>query len=306
MTAQVSTLTFNGININEVHVETIILPGLPNLTVVGLPDKIIAEAKERVKAALHSIAFAIPNKKILVNLSPAHLLKEGSHFDLPIAISLLVNLGVLPEEELQKYLIMGELSLSGDILQVNGALPAALGANQRNMGIICPKANGQEAAWSGNNLILAPQNLLCLINHFRGTQHLSVPRSKSIEEKTSYNFDFQEVIGQETAKRALEIAAAGHHNVLLIGSPGSGKSMISNGFPSILPKMTSEETLETSILYSIAGEIKNGELKHERPFRTPHHSASMPAIVGGGHSKRIVPGEISLAHNGVLFMDEFP
>ncbi|NRA73366.1 MAG: ATP-binding protein, partial [Rickettsiales bacterium] len=172
MTAQVSTLTFNGININEIQVQTSVLPGLPSLTVVGLPDKIIAEAKERVRAALHSIAFAVPNKRILINLSPAHLLKEGSHFDLPIAISLLVKLGFLPEEELQKYLIMGELSLNGEILQVNGVLPAALGANQRNLGIICPKQNGTEAAWSGNNLILAPQNLLCLINHFKGTQQL--------------------------------------------------------------------------------------------------------------------------------------
>ena len=306
MTSQVSTLTFNGISINEVRVQTTVVPGLPNLIVVGLPDKIIAESRERVRAALHSIALTSPNRKILINLSPANLVKEGSHFDLPIAVSLLVKLGILPEQELQKYLIMGELALSGDILPVIGALPAALGANQRNLGVICPEANGGEAAWSGNDLILAPKNLLCLINHFKGTQHLSMPKSKLAIPQKKYITDFQEVIGQETAKRALEIAAAGHHNVLLIGSPGSGKSMLSNGFPKILPTMTSEEILETSMLYSIAGEIKDGQLQHARPFRAPHHSASMPAMVGGGHSKRIAPGEISLAHNGVLFMDEFP
>ena len=306
MTTQVSTLTFNGTNTNEVQVQTSLLPGLPSLTVVGLPDKIIAEAKERVRAALHSIALTIPNRKILINLSPAYLLKEGSHFDLPIAVSLLVKLGLLPEQELQKYLILGELSLSGDILQVSGVLPAALGANQRNMGVICPEGNGGEAAWSGNNLILAPKNLLCLINHFKGTQHLCRPKSQPTMDSQNHITDFQEVIGQETAKRALEIAAAGHHNVLLIGSPGSGKSMLSKSFPSILPKMTSEEILETSVIYSIAGEIKKGNLQHVRPFRAPHHSASMPSIVGGGRSKRIAPGEISLAHNGVLFMDEFP
>jgi magnesium chelatase family protein len=306
MTGEVSTLTFSGININEVQVQTSIMPGMPNLIVVGLPDKIIAESRERVRAALHSIALTVPNKKILVNLSPANLIKEGSHFDLPIALSLLVKLGVVPEQELQKYLIIGELALNGDILPVSGALPAALGANQRDRGIICPEANGGEAAWSGNDLVLAPKNLLCLINHFRGTQRLCAPESKFLTPTKGRLPDFQEVIGQDMAKRALEIAAAGNHNVLFVGSPGSGKSMLSNSFPTILPTMTSEEILETSMLYSVAGEIKGGQLQHARPFRAPHHSASVPSIVGGGHSKRIAPGEISLAHNGVLFMDEFP
>jgi magnesium chelatase family protein len=306
MTSQVSTLTFNGINIHEVQVQTSIVPGLPNLIVVGLPDKIIAESRERVRAALHSIALTIPNRKILINLSPANLIKEGSHFDLPIALSLLIKLGVIPEQELQNYLTMGELALNGDILPVSGALPAAMGANQKDLGIICPEANGGEAAWSGNKLVLAPRNLLSLINHFKGTQRLSPPESKSYTPQKGRLTDFQEVIGQDTAKRALEIAAAGHHNLLLIGSPGSGKSMLSHSFQTILPAMTSEEILETSMLYSIAGELKEGHLQHSRPFRAPHHSASVPSIVGGGRSKRIVPGEISLAHNGVLFMDEFP
>jgi magnesium chelatase family protein len=306
MTSQVSTLTFDGININEVQVQTSIVPGLPGLVVVGLPDKIIAESKERVRAAIHSIALTIPNRKILINLSPANLIKEGSHFDLPIALSLLIKLEVIPEIEIQKYLTMGELALNGDILPVSGALPAAIGANQKELGLICPEQNGGEAAWSANKLILAPKNLLSLINHFKGTQRLGFPEIKSITQATNSLTDFQEVIGQDTAKRALEIAASGHHNVLLIGSPGSGKSMLSASFPTILPKMTTEEILETSMLYSIAREIKGGQLQHARPFRAPHHSASAPSIVGGGKSKRIVPGEISLAHNGVLFMDEFP
>jgi magnesium chelatase family protein len=304
--SHVSTLTFEGINISEVQVQTSIMPGQPALLVVGLPDKIIAEARERVRAALHSIALSMPNRRVLVNLSPANLIKEGSHFDLPIALSLLIKMGVVPDQELQQYLTMGELALNGDILPINGALPAALGANQRDLGIICPEQNGGEAAWSGNKLILAPKNLLSLINHFKGTQRLSAPPVRPYIPEEKRLTDFQEVIGQNTAKRALEIAAAGQHNILLVGSPGSGKSMLCNSFPTILPVMTTEEILETSMLYSVAGEIKGGKLQHARPFRAPHHSASVPSIVGGGRSKRIVPGEISLAHNGVLFMDEFP
>ena len=306
MPTRVNTLTFSGIQINEVQVQTTIVPGLPKVIVVGLPDKIIAEAKERVQAALHSIAISIPARKILINLSPANLIKEGSHFDLPIAVSLLANLGILPEQELQNFLIMGELALNGDLLSVPGVLPAAVGATHSNLGIICPEKNGTEAAWSGNARIVAPYNLLSLINHFKGSQQLTTPKWQGHLHPRKHSKDFSDVIGQECAKRAFEIAAAGHHNVLLIGSPGAGKSMLSQSLPSILPPMASAEILETSMLYSIAGKIKNGELQYERPFRAPHHSASVPAMVGGGHSKRITPGEISLAHNGVLFLDEFP
>lgn len=306
MSSSVNTLTFSGIRINEVKVQTSIVPGLFKIVIVGLPDKIIAEAKERVQAALHAIGISIPSRKVLINLSPANLIKEGSHFDLPIAVSMLTKLGILPEHELQKFLIMGELALNGDILSVPGVLPAAVGATNSDLGIICPEKNGPEAAWSGNSSILAPGNLLSLINHFKGSQQLSTPPKHSTHQTNRHTKDFSDVIGQEFAKRAFEIAAAGHHNVLLVGSPGAGKSMLSQSLPSILPAMSATEILETSMLYSIAGEIKNGQLQYTRPFRSPHHSASVPAMVGGGHSKRITPGEISLSHNGVLFMDEFP
>jgi magnesium chelatase family protein len=308
MLAAVRTLAFNGVNVVDVEVQTLIAPAgnQPSFMIVGLPDKIIAESRERVKAALSSIALDLPFKRITINLSPADLTKEGSHFDLPIALCLLAGLGLIPEDELKKYLILGELSLDGNILPVNGILPAAMGAVARDLGIICPEANAAEATWSGNELILAPPHLLSLINHFRGTQRLARPETvKPIDSATRYP-DMRDVIGQEVAKRAIEIAASGNHNMLMMGSPGSGKSMLASRLPGLLPTMTTEEILETSMVYSIAGEIKNGMLKSERPFRSPHQSSSMVALVGGGHSRRIGPGEISLAHNGVLFLDEFP
>jgi len=305
MISEINTLTFNGIDIVDVKIQVHIGKGIPTFNIVGLPDKIIAESKERVRAALNSIALDIPPKRITVNLSPASLTKEGSHFDLPIAACLLVGLDILPKAELDKYLVMGELALDASILPVAGALPAAIGANAKNLGIICPFENGSEVAWSGNSDILAPQNLLSLINHFKGTQRLLPPVPRLEEEVKKYP-DFKDVIGQESAKRALEIAAAGNHNILMTGTPGSGKSMLASRMPGILPEMSIQEILDTSMIYSIAGHIKSGQLKKHRPFRSPHHSSSTIALVGGGHSKRIMPGEISLAHNGVLFLDELP
>lgn len=305
MLSQVKSLTFSGVNIVDVTVQAHISSGQATFQVVGLPDKIIAESRERVRAALSSIALELPQKRIVVNLSPADLMKEGSHFDLPIACCLLMALKILPIEELQNYLILGELGLDSNILPVSGVLPAAIGANARNLGLICPEKNGHEAAWSGNELVLAPKNLLALINHFKGTQMLGRPAVKAAVQSFEHP-DFKDVIGQETAKRAMEVAASGNHNLLMIGTPGSGKSMLASRIPSILPTMEPAEILETSMIYSIAGEISDGELKQHRPFRAPHQTSSMIAMIGGGHSKRIMPGEISLANNGVLFLDEFP
>lgn len=308
MVSEINTITFNGIKTIDVNVQVSMSSGLPAFNIVGLPDKTIAESKERVRTALHSIALAMPPKRVVVNLAPADLMKEGSHFDLPIMIGILVELKIIPAEAVKDYIIIGELGLNGQILPISGILPTAIKATANNMGVICPYENGSEALWSGNDSIIAASNLIELINHFKGTQNIPAPQAitQASESKNVNKLDFKDVIGQETTKRILEIAAAGNHNVLMIGSPGAGKSMLAAKMPSILPQMSPEEILETSMIYSVMGEIKDGKLSYQRPFRAPHHSASPASIVGGGHSKRIMPGEISLAHNGVLFLDELP
>jgi len=258
-----------------------------------------------VRSALNSLALSLPPKRITINLAPADLMKEGSHFDAAIACCILESLKIIPQSVLQEYLILGELSLDGRLLPVTGVLPAAVGANERNMGVICPVANGSEAAWSGNNLIVVASDLLAIINHFKGTQLLALPTPNYSEPNSIKHLDLKDVVGQKLAKRALEIAAAGRHHLLMSGPPGSGKSMIASRLPGILLEMLPTEILETSMIASIAGELNNGQLSTARPFRAPHHSCSMVSMVGGGHSKRITPGEISLSHNGVLFLDEF-
>ena len=303
MLARVNTIAFNGLSTLDVDLQLQISSGLPAFNIVGLPDKTIAESKERVRAALNTIGLEIPAKRITINLAPADLLKEGSHFDLPIATALLVGMGIIPAEDIMGYIVVGELGLDASILSVNGVLPVAIHANRKHKGLICPERQGSEAVWSGLKDIVAAPDLLSLINHFKGVQQLPYPIAKQKKSPIS-DLDMSDVKGQETAKRALEIAAAGAHNLLMVGTPGAGKSMLASRLTTILPPLTTEEALETCMIHSIAGELKDGEISFDRPYRDPHHNASTPALVGGG--RKGIPGEISLAHNGVLFLDELP
>lgn len=306
MTVQINTVSFQGIEVRDIEVQVQLSSGLPAFHIVGLPDKAVAESRERVRAALTAIGLALPPKRITVNLAPADLQKEGSHYDLPIALGILAAMEIVPASELTTYLVLGELALDGTIRAVNGILPAALQALASDKGIICPESQGVEAAWVKGLEIIAPCSLLALTNHINGRQILSAPKTflPHPEPDRRHLPDLRDVKGQETAKRVLEIAAAGGHHLLFNGPPGSGKSMLASRLPSILPTLLPEEILEVSMIHSLAGLLKNGTLESLRPYRDPHHSASAPAIAGGGPKAK--PGEISLAHRGVLFLDELP
>jgi magnesium chelatase family protein len=304
MVARITTVAFQGIDAIPVDVQVLMTPGKPMFNIVGLPDKAVGESRERVHAALHASGLALPPKRITVNLAPADLPKEGSHYDLPIALGLMVAMGAVAADLISEHVVLGELALDGRITPVAGVLPAAIGANALNRGLICPGPCGPEAAWAGEDLpVIAPESLIALANHFRGTQVLSRPKP-AIHPGGADIPDLKDIKGQESARRALEIAAAGGHNMLMVGPPGAGKSMLAARLPSILPPLMPRELLEISMIASIAGELTDGKLSDRRPFRAPHHSASMAAMVGGGVRAR--PGEVSLAHNGVLFLDEFP
>ena len=303
MVATVQTVAFQGIDARPVRVEVQVAPGLPAFTVVGLPDKAVSEARERVRAALSAIGLALPAERITVNLSPADMPKEGSHYDLAIALGLLAAMGALAEDQVDRHLIMGELGLDGGLRPVSGVLPAALQATVMELGIVCPAEQGSEAAFAGDLDVVAAKHLMMVINQLRGDQLLARPEPE-LAEDTIDQPDLADVKGQESARRALEVAAAGGHNLLMIGPPGAGKSMLAARLPGLLPDMTPREALDASLVASVAGELVEGRVRRSRPFRAPHHSASQPALVGGGARAR--PGEVSLAHGGVLFLDELP
>ncbi len=294
----------NGMQAQAITIEVNIANGMPAFTVVGLPEASVRESKDRVRGAIQNSGFTFPNKRITVNLAPADLPKEGSRFDLAIALGILVATGQMPETLLHDHEFVGELALSGEIRQVRGVLPTAIACAQAQRTLILPQANAEEAALIPSLTAYQTPHLLAIFAHVQGETPLTPVSASAEKEEQPYPLDFADIKGQEHAKRVLLIAAAGGHNVLMMGSPGTGKSMLASRLPTILPEMTEEEALETASIYSISNQGFDTKQWRKRPFRQPHHSASSPALVGGGSNPK--PGEISLAHHGVLFLDELP
>ena len=307
MVARVATVAYLGLEARPVDVQVQLASGLVSFLVVGLPDKAVKESRDRVTAAFAALGLAMPAKKITVNLAPAELEMAGSHYDLPIALGLLAAMGVLDAEALAHFVAVGELSLDGRITPSPGVLLAAMHARGRGLGLICPGAQGPEAAWlagEGGMEVVAAPDLQALVGHLKGSVVLQPPDAAMLETRPFSGPDLGDVKGQETPKRALEIAAAGGHNLMMCGPPGAGKSMMAAALPGILPPLETAEALEVAMIASLAGPLEGGRIPRSRPFRSPHHSASMAALVGGG--PRAKPGEVSLAHLGVLFLDELP